>query len=145
MLPRRDDSLDSLLPSFREAVVKLVGQMSAAGYPAIVWETGRSLARAQALNKTGRGITLSMHSYGAAADILCKRHHWDCAEHGCDFYEVLADKAEALGLTSGHRWKKVDSVHVQALPVGHQAQFRKLKPEQRDAFVRPFIRMPRSK
>jgi hypothetical protein len=135
--PRRDDSMSSLLPSFRHAVEVLCARMRARGYDPLVWETGRSAAREAALDSKGAGSSgVSMHRYGAAVDIVSKSRMWDWPE----FYVELCEQAERLGLTSGHRWKRVDSTHVQALPASQQALFRKLKPEQRDAFVKVFFK-----
>ncbi len=125
----------------RQAVEVLCRRMKRRGFDPLVWETGRSEAREAALDAKGAGSKgISMHRYGAAADILSKSRMWDWPE----FYVALCEEAEKIGLTSGHRWKRVDSVHVQALPVPQQAVFRKLKPEDRDAFIRVYQKLPKA-
>ena len=55
----------------------------------------------------------SWHNWGYAVD--CVNVHGGIAnwDSNTDAYNVYAEEAEKLGLTSGHRWKKKDSVHVQ--------------------------------
>lgn len=138
MTTARQNDLGLLLPSVQRAVQIVLTRLHERGYDPLVWETYRTRERALELAKKGSGIALSMHELGAAADIVSKSRMWDWPS----FYEALAEEAEKIGLTSGHRWKRVDSVHVQAVPVAHQSQFRKLKPEHRDAYVRVFLKLP---
>lgn len=134
----RQSDLGLLLPSMQRAVQILLTRMRELGYDPKVWETYRTRERALELSKKGSGVALSMHELGAACDIVSESRLWDWPE----FYETLCVEAEKLGLVSGHRWKRVDSVHTQAIPVSQQAVFRSLKPEDRDAFCRIYLRLP---
>ncbi len=137
-MAKRQNSLDLLLPSFKKAVIQLVANLEARGFDPMVFETGRSAAREKELDAKGAGSAgVSMHFYGAAVDIISRSRMWDWPE----FYESLCEEAEKLGMTSGHRWRRVDSVHCQALPVNQQATFRRLKAEDRDAFIRPYLKL----
>jgi hypothetical protein len=135
------DDVNLLLPSFRERVVLLLERLAARGYSPVPRDTLRTRAEAARNDEEGRGIKDSMHLYGAAADIICDAHAWSCAQRGCGFYDELGILAEAMGLTWGGRWKRRDMPHVQGVKVGDQPAFRRLKPEQRDAFVA--ARLPR--
>lgn len=57
---------------------------------------------------------LSWHGWGQACDLVVIGDDgaavWDAGHAG---YDVMADCAADCGLTSGHRWKMRDSVHVQ--------------------------------
>ena len=59
----------------------------------------------------------SWHQWGEAADCYVRgaegRPVWDAGHEG---YEIYAEEAEKQGLTSGHRWKSKDSVHIQLNP-----------------------------
>ena len=133
--------LAALLPSFREMVTAIVLELEQLGYAPGVRGTTRTQAQADANAKTGAGIKDSLHKYGIAVDFHCRRHGFECAEHGCKFFDVLGPVAEKHGGTWGGRWKRgkrgPDKPHVQAIPVRFQGAFRKLTtPETRDAFVR---------
>lgn len=131
-MEKRQSDLGLLLPSFRARVELLLARLTARGFDPVVFETLRSQARAAMLGKTGPGIADSIHCYGAACDIISKSRAWQWPE----FYVAMRDEAEALGLTAGYRFPKVDADHVQGVRVSAQALFRSLKPEDRDAFVR---------
>lgn len=139
----RSVSLDPLLPSFRERITTLLERLEGMDHKPVAFETLRSPERAAQLAKDGRGIRDSMHLYGAAADIICDQHGWLCASKSCRFYVDLGTQAEALRLTWGGRFKRVDMPHVQALRVADQEVFRRLEPEQRDAFVRVRLAGPK--
>lgn len=140
-VPKRNADPATLLPSMRRAIEVLCHEMRERGFDPLLWEAGRSLAREAALDKKGAGSKgRSMHYYGAAADIVSASRMWDWPE----FYDALCDEAELLGLVSGHRWKRVDSVHVQAVPVSLQNTFRALPKAHLDGFIRPFLRLPKT-
>ncbi len=138
MATKRQNSIGLLLPSMQKAVQKLLANMEARGFDPMVFETLRSAAREKELDAKGAGSAgTSMHFYGAAADIVSRSHMWDWPE----FYVALCEEAEKLGLVSGHHWKRVDSTHVQAVPVAQQPTFRRLKVRDRDAFIRPYLKL----
>ncbi len=132
MSTKRESRLETLLPSFRVRVEELVKRLTLQGFDPIVLETYRSPERAAQLAKGGTGVALSMHCYGAACDIVSRSRLYD---HPL-FYRALGRTAKSLGMTWGGDWKRVDSVHCQAVSVAQQAVFRGLKPEDRDAFVK---------
>lgn len=127
--------LDGLLPTFRARVETLLEQLRDAGHEPVVFETLRTPERAAMLAAKGRGIRDSMHLYGAACDVVCAVHGWDCAKHRCDFFERLGKLGEALGLVWGGRWRRVDKPHLQAVQVADQARFSRLEATAREAFI----------
>lgn len=132
-----------LLPTFRERVLALVSALEEAGHEPLVFETYRSRERAAMLSKKGTGIADSMHCYGCAADIICKRHKWDCRKQKCRFFDDLGRLAESLRLTWGGRFKTYDGPHVQGVPVARQGAIRAAKDnEARDAIVRASLGKP---
>jgi hypothetical protein len=140
---RRQANLDDLLPSFRALVDTLLERMRSFGHAPVVHETYRTPERAALLSRKGSGSKNSLHCYGAAVDIICDRHTWFCVTSGCRFFDDLGIQAEALGLHWGGRFvSRVDKPHVQAIAVKDQDAFRRLTPEQRDAFVRTRLRGP---
>jgi hypothetical protein len=89
----------------------------------------------------GTGIVDSVHCHGAAVDIICAAHGWECARHGCDFYNILGREAHGRGLVWGGSWRRRDLPHVQAIAVFEQKQLRELKTwEEKDAFVKERLR-----
>ena len=121
---KRWDDPGLLLPEFRSRVELLLNRLTAAGFEPVLFETYRSPERAAALAKRGTGIALSMHCLAAAADIICRRHKWDCGKNDCQFYEQLGKHAEHVGIYWGGLWKTRDLPHVQAIPVNKQAALR---------------------
>lgn len=139
--------LGELLPSFQPLARKLLEAVAARGYTPMPRSTSRTRAQAAANVARGTGIADSMHLYGAAMDVICGVHWWDCKKHRCGFFDVLGEEAERLGLTWGGRWtrggKGPDMPHVQCLTVAQQPAFRALKTEaERDAFVAARVRWP---
>lgn len=138
---RRINDMTLLLPSFRERVEILVDRLSHRGLDPVVWETFRTQERAELLAKygTSKNGALSMHCYGAAADILSRRYKWS----NPSFFRALGQEADRLGLTWGGDWDGdpstkhsfVDSPHVQAIPVRQQNGLRAMPLELRDRFV----------
>lgn len=122
---KRIDSLDFLQPQFRGKVYELLRRLNAAGYDAIAWETYRTPARAKLLSDRGTGIKpladgtipIGMHQCGLAVDIVSKSKMWSPPKA---FWDALGREAEALGMTWGGRWKRVDKPHCQAVPVAQQ-------------------------
>lgn len=125
----RDDA--TLIPAFQKKLVKLFERMRARGFSPFLWEAKRSQQRAIELAKRGTGITLSMHLYGAAVDIVEEGNY----SPSQTFYRALRDEAVRLGLISGHDWTNVDSRHVQAITVMDQAMFRKMTNDEQSRFV----------
>jgi hypothetical protein len=113
-----EQDMSLLLPWFRSRVESVISRMADQGFVAILFEGLRSVAEANRNALLGRGVTESMHLFGAAADLICAHHGWDCRAKGCQFYDALADAAESEGLVSGWRWKKKDGPHIQAVKVG---------------------------
>lgn len=141
----REDDVRLLLPSFQPYVYELVRRLRADGYDPCVRDTLRTKAEAANYARLGTGSARSIHCDGAAADLICQEHHWECAGHGCDFFKALGQHARALGLWWGGDWKtRVDRPHVQAVPatVWAQNRLRWLKTwEAKDAFVRGYLKV----
>lgn len=138
----KEDDIDLLLPSFRPYVHELVRRLRAAGFDPLVRDTLRTFDEAERNALRGTGATKSMHCYGAAADLICGKHNWDCGKLGCRFFHVLGALAKDLRLTWGGDWKKRDMPHVQCVPATTLAQnkLRSLKTEkERDTYVRRFL------
>jgi hypothetical protein len=126
----RDDA--TLIPAFQKKIAKLFERMRARGYDPYLWEARRSQERALKLAQGGTGIVLSMHLYGAAADIVSESSLWSPSR---DFWQALRDEAVQLGLISGRDWTNVDNPHVQAITVMDQAMFRKFTDSEQARFV----------
>jgi len=145
-MPVRDMQL--LLPSFRERVELVLERLRARGFDPVVWETYRSPARAKQLvaRRRSRVRGLSMHCYGAAVDIISESRKWSWPQ----FFNALGDEAKRLGLTWGGDWNAngiqedsdFDAVHIQAVPVRLQDDFRALSNDgERDRYVRARLPM----
>lgn len=114
----RDPS--KLLPGFAEKVETLFGRLRARGFNPLLWEGYRTPERALELKRRGVGARISMHSYGAAVDIIDAEAYWNAES---DFWEAVGEEAQALRLTWGGNWRRGDKPHVQAIPVHEQAAF----------------------
>jgi peptidoglycan L-alanyl-D-glutamate endopeptidase CwlK len=117
--------LEALQPEFRRKVEALITRMQADGFDPMIWETYRTPARAKLLSDRGTGakpradgsIPIGMHQLGLAVDIVSASKMWTPP---AAFWAALGKHAEAIGLTWGGRWKRVDKPHVQAVPVKEQ-------------------------
>jgi peptidoglycan L-alanyl-D-glutamate endopeptidase CwlK len=123
-----------LLPPFARKLNILFNAMRARGFQPMLWEGRRSGQRAAELSTRGTGILLSMHTLGAAVDIVdgSSANPWK-AKPG--FWKALGEEAAKLGLTWGGDWQKRDFPHVQALAVRDQPAFRRMTPADRVSFV----------
>lgn len=123
-----------LIPSFAKKLNILFARMRARGFDPLLWEGYRTPARAAELATKGTGIRLSMHSYGAAADILSESKLWNASPA---FWKALGEEATALGLVWGGYWSDEDKdrPHVQAVALEDQDGFRAMGPSERSAFV----------
>lgn len=142
----RSDDINLLLPTFRQKVENLIQTMQAAGFKPILWDGLRTPEEAARNAARGRGIENSMHLYGAAADIICDDHGWDCAKHGCRFFKRLGLAAEKAGFVWGGRFTRVDEPHVQGVTVRKQNEMRTHgtsaeTAQARDALVRKHFRI----
>lgn len=124
--------LDKLAPAFRVKVESLLEKLRGDGFAPLVWETYRSPERAKELAGKGRGIALSMHTLGLAVDIVDAKLRWNASP---EFWTALGRHAEALGLTWGGRFKRVDKPHVQAIPISLQNTVRSLSSQQIQALL----------
>lgn len=138
----RISDLNRLLPSMKVAVQKLLEAMESEDLAPKVLETYRTPQRAGELVVKGTSKTkgLSTHVYGAAADICCDNHLYECEKWGCPFFQVLGREAERIGLVWGGRFPSVDSVHVQGVTIAEQGQLRQMgygsdSWQRRDKFV----------
>lgn len=152
MSTKRWSDPNMLLAPFRDAVADLVQALKDAGHDPRVFETYRSRERAQTLVKRGKSKArggLSMHCYGVACDIICKRHLWSCHEHDCDYYQQLGRLAEEHGMLWGGNWdgddipreiREHDLPHVQGVPLDKQDEIRNATSnEERESLVREFL------
>jgi hypothetical protein len=136
----RISDLNRLLPSMKVTVQKLLEAMESEDLAPKVLETYRSPQRAAELAAKGTGIALSVHTYGAACDIVCDNHLYECDKWGCPFFQVLEREAKRLGLVSGARWTRADWPHVQGVTVAEQGKLRSMgygsdSWQRRDKFV----------
>lgn len=99
----------------------------------MLWEGYRTPERAKLLAAQGVGVADSMHSYGAAVDIVSRSKLWSDPA----FFAVLGQEAEALGMTWGGRFSRVDRPHVQAVPYAAE---RALKTSQNpESIIRSYL------
>ena len=120
-------SLDALAWPFRHRVQTMLRELRTTHEP-LVWETLRTQERGDWLKARGRSKNgnRSMHTLGAAVDVICMRHRWACSKHDCDFFAALGAAAKNAGLYWGGDWRSfVDKPHVQAVPVRQQNRLRR--------------------
>ena len=140
-----------LLSPVRERVERLLAWLREDGYEPVLHETYRTPERSAELVAAGKSQVKggpSMHCYRIAADIICARHQWGCANHGCDFFDRLHSKALGLGFTrvrlteprTGRTYW--DGPHIQAVPVALQSRVRNAKPEEIEQLAREYLRVP---
>lgn len=152
----RTNDITKLLPCFQPVVQLLLEGISKHGFSPILHETYRTPERAAFLAKDpdgngpkqAPGIVDSMHCHGAAVDIICGKHNWDCRKHKCRFFEVACEVSTELGLHCGALWRHPDSPHHQAIPAtpAMQDKLRGLKTwEEKDVFVRAHLKGASSK
>lgn len=124
----RDPSL--LDPTFARALQELFKRLRAEGLRPRFQEGYRSLKRAEFLDGKGTGISLSMHCYGLAADII----EDDGTPYVADaLWEAIGRHSAGLGLEWGGRWRsRGDCPHVQAVPAvtAIQNRVRRATPEE---------------
>lgn len=121
-------------PSFAKALEKLFRRLRAQGFDPVLFEGYRSPARAAQLHAANPANARenSVHSYGAAADVISASRQWDDPT----FFKALGAQAEALGLTWGGRWSKNDFDHVQAIAVADEPAFFAMAPVQRATMIK---------
>lgn len=138
------DDIDLLLPSFAILVRRVLQAMRDKGYDPVPFDTLRTQKEADKFAARGVGSARSMHLYGAACDVICGAHGWDCGRHRCKFFETYGDVVESLGLTWGgnfdrdrkRRDRKYDAPHMQACTVGEQDAVRAIADwAERDRYV----------
>jgi hypothetical protein len=105
----------SLVPTVRAPLERVLARMRARGFAPRVWETGRSLARAEMLAKKGTGIARSMHRIGLAVDVVDTRTLWLAP---AKFWSALAEEAHREGFAT----LPDDRPHLQAVAVGEQSR-----------------------
>lgn len=112
---------------FRQRLLLLFQRMRERGYELALLEGYRSPERqaelaAMGANVTRAGAYQSYHQFGLAADlaffrdgriVISERDPWAMAG-----YRLLGERAEALGLTWGGRWKLMDFGHVELRRAG---------------------------
>ncbi len=106
-----ESRLSVLNPLFAARIRTLFSRMERRGFDPMIWETGRSQARAEELADRGTGIEGSMHKYGLAVDIVSASKLWAAPR---PFWNALCEEAQYLKLTCGADFG--DSDHIQALP-----------------------------
>lgn len=126
MAKYKSDSIDGLLPAFRTEVQAVLDEVTADGYEPVLFDALRTKAEAVRNATKGTGIKDSIHCYGAAADVICGKHGWSCAQHGCGFYGALAARVRARKLVCGADFSKVDQPHFQGISIKQQAAMRAL-------------------
>lgn len=137
----REDDINLLLPTMRDKTAALIQAMQALGFDPVLFDGLRTVEEALRNAQRGTGIVDSIHLYGAAADLICRKHLWSCRKAGCKFYTKLGPAAEALGFVWGGRFTNTDQPHVQGIAVAKQSAMRRLgrgpdTAAARDALVR---------
>jgi D-alanyl-D-alanine carboxypeptidase len=122
----KSDDVELLLPAFRVAVKLLVQKMVAWGFRPIVFDTLRTADESAFNARRGTGKANSIHQFGCAADLICDEHGWSCADHGCDYFDVLGREAKSLKLVWGGDWPRRDMPHTQGISVAMQPAMRAL-------------------
>jgi len=125
-MPYKSDDIKLLLPAMQVKVQALLDVLTAQGFKPVLFDGMRTAAEAAKNAAKGAGVIDSMHLYGAAADLICADHGWNCDKHGCKFFKALVPAAEELGFVSGYYFRKVDTCHVQGLRVSDQQRMRDL-------------------
>lgn len=129
-------NLIDLVPAFRERIEELVKRMNEKGHDPWVYETWRSLERAEDLAARGAGKINSMHRYAVAADIISRTYKWGAGEL---FWNDLGLIAHDLKLTWGGTFhSRIDKPHVQAVPPDLENKIRGMSFENREAFLRKY-------
>lgn len=124
-----------LLPSFADKLEILFERMRKRGFDPFLNEGYRTSARTTTLAAQGKGVVDSLHSYGAAADVISEEWLWG----NLAFFKALGEETDELGLTWGGKWKgdDYDPSHIQAIPVFLQDEFRNLETMgSREAFLK---------
>jgi len=117
-------------PSFRARLERMLAELNAEGFDAIMWEGYRTPERAKDMVARGVGKLESMHRLGLAADIISAKDRWNAS---LAFRNALHDAAARNGLTSGLAG---DPWHVQALPWEYDARLFAMAADKRTEFVR---------
>lgn len=117
--------LPGLLPTFRVRVEQVLAAVTARGYHPVLHDTLRTPEEAKKNALSGKGIDKSMHLYGAAADVICAEHGWDCQKkdpktgkllYDCKFYTVLGEEVAKTRSNWGGTWRtKRDYPHFQGV------------------------------
>jgi hypothetical protein len=136
-----------LLPAYRERLDGALKSLRGQGFKPVVHETKRSRERAQEMVDKGLSKArggLSMHCYLLASDVICGDHGWQCARHGCKFFETYGACVEDAGLVWGGNWDEDeragekgehDLPHNQAIPIRLQNKVRAMAPELLNDFL----------
>lgn len=136
------DDVELLLPCFVPVAKRLLVALTERGFSPIPRDTLRTPVEAARNARKGVGIVDSVHCHGAALDVICDLHGWECAANGCEFYAALGEIAEDMGLVWGGRWKRRDMPHCQAIEVKDQNALRGLKTwAEKDAFVKARLKV----
>jgi D-alanyl-D-alanine carboxypeptidase-like protein len=127
MTTYKQDDISLLLPSMQLQVQVLMDKVRSFGYQPVLFDGLRTAEEADRNAAKGTGIKNSIHEYGAAADIICDQHGWQCKAKKCKFYTVLGREAVELGFVWGGNFpSKVDQPHVQGITVAKQNAMRAL-------------------
>lgn len=128
------EGLESLLPDLKKKIKQLEARMEKLGKPIKVFATFRTAKKqdgyyAKGRTKRGRVITnarglQSYHNYGLAVDVVFKRYWWSPPSQ--EWWPILGEEGEKLGLEWGGRWKSKDYSHFQYRP--SNVTWKELKP-----------------
>jgi D-alanyl-D-alanine carboxypeptidase len=136
-----EDDIKLLPPTMQLHVQRVLDGLKALGFDPVLFDGLRTREEANKNAVLGRGIKDSVHCYGAAADIICRKHLWQCRAKKCKFYQALRKLAGAEGFVCGGDFHSVDEPHIQAVMVFRQQAFRELPVEARDEAIRAFFEM----
>lgn len=136
-----EDDIKLLPPTMQVHVQSVIDQLKATGFKPILFDGMRTKAEALKNAAKGTGRPDSIHMYGAASDLICDDHGWQCRKFKCKFYQNLKRIASAEGFVCGADFHSVDEPHIQAVMVFMQQKFRELPDDERDEAIRAFFEM----
>jgi hypothetical protein len=122
----KQDDIKLLLPSMQLQVQAVLDRMTKLGFKPVLFDGMRTAEEAARNAAKGTGIKNSIHMYGAACDIICDDHGWQCRAKRCKFYTALVRTYKELGFVAGADFPSVDQPHGQGVTLAHQNAMRAL-------------------
>ncbi len=122
----KQDDITLLLPSMHIMTQVVLDAMVELKFKPVLFDGMRTAAESARNAAKGTGIKQSIHEYGAACDIICDDHGWQCRAKRCKFYTALPRLYRAHGFVAGADFPMVDEPHGQGVTVAKQNAMRAL-------------------